>query len=159
MKGLFCGGCKARNNEEYRLVLHKRQKRMWLLLGVGILTAAVGMLGRFLLGVEGSRQIAMVVGFGVGLALGACIAVHRIHRILTREEKLKEQRLKETDERELEVGNQALQATAKLILALLYILMIVGGLFVEEVMWVCWLLIGAFLISYWLFHKYYEKKL
>ncbi|MBQ9136162.1 MAG: hypothetical protein IJX66_08745 [Lachnospiraceae bacterium] len=28
MKGLFCGGCKARNNEEYRIVLKKRQKRM-----------------------------------------------------------------------------------------------------------------------------------
>lgn len=25
MKGLFCGGCKARNNEEYRIVLKKRQ--------------------------------------------------------------------------------------------------------------------------------------
>ena len=60
------------------------------------------------------------------------------------EEKLKEARLKETDERELEVANHALRFTAKIMLAVLYVFLIVGALFWEEIMLVCCILVGIF---------------
>lgn len=160
MKGLFCYGRKAKNNEEYRLVLKKRQKRMWGLFAVGLLTAVFGAtLGVLMKGQMGTKQIAFVLGLGIGLSLGAVLAIGKIQRLMGSEERLKAERLKEVDEREIEVRNQALQATAKVLLAVLYLLMIIGGLLLEELMGVCFLLIAIFLVSYYLFQQYYEKKL
>lgn len=157
MKGLFCGGCKAKNNEEYREVLKGRKRKLWILFSVGIITAVVGFGAGYFLEEMMPYQMGLVAGFGTGLAMGAVIALVRIYRLLSNEGRLKEQRLKETDERELEVDAKALRATAKLILMMLYLLMIVGGLFYEEIMGVCCLLICIFLISYILFKKHYEK--
>lgn len=160
MKGLFCGVCKARNNEEFRAVLRKRELRMWFLFAVGLLTAALGLACWFVFGEQtDDYRVGLITGFGVGLGLGAVVAVWKIRKIMSNEERLKEERLKETDEREIEVNNQALQATAKLLLLVLYILMIVGAMFMEELLGVCWFLIAVFLLSYTLFHKHYERKL
>ena len=83
----------------------------------------------------------------------------KILKVLNNEERLKEERLRETDEREREVGNQALRLTAKITLAVLYIFLIVGGLFSEVIMMVCCILIGVFLLSYEIAKKYYEKQM
>lgn len=159
MKGLFCGGCKARTNDEYRVVLKKRQKRMPVLLIAGLLTVAAGIVYIGINGFEDSYALGFVFGFGTGLALGAVLAMVKIWKTLQDEEKLKEARLKETDERELEVGNQALRLTAKVMLAVLYVLLIIGGLFWEEIMFVCCFLVGIFLLSYMIAKKYYEKQM
>lgn len=160
MKGLFCSGRKAKNNEEYRLILKKRQKRMWCLFAVGLLTAALGgFLDRLTEGQMGTRQTAFVLGLGIGLSLGALLAIGKIQRLMRNEGRLKEERLKEVDEREIEVRDQALQASAKVLLAVLYLLMIIGGLFLEELVGICFLLIAIFLVSYGLFQLYYGKKL
>ena len=159
MKGLFCGGCKARTNEEYRVVLEKRQKKMLILMLAGLLTVGAGILYIWLYGFEDSYSLGFVFGFGTGLALGALIAMLKISRTLQDEEKLKAARLRETDERELEVDNQALRLTAKIMLAALYILLIVGGLFLPEIMTVCCILISVFLLSYGFAKKYYAKQM
>lgn len=167
MNGLFCGGCKAKNNEEYKLVLKKRRNKFWLLFGVGTVTAALSIVvavfgadtaGGFPVSAN-AYQIGLVSGLGVGLMLGCLIAVTKICRTMASEERLKENRLRETDEREIEVANQALQTTAKIILAALYILMIVGGLFSEMILSICTLLIGIFLVSYAMGCKIYGKVL
>lgn len=159
MKGLFCGGCKARNNEEYRIVLKKRRKRMLIPLIAGLLTVVLGILYIWKCGFEDSYSLGFVFGFGTGLALGALIAMLKISRTLRDEEKLKAARLRETDERELEVDNQALRLTAKIMLMVLYVLLIIGGLFLPEIMTVCCLLIGVFLLSYEIAKKYYAKRM
>ena len=136
MRGLFCDGIKAKNNEEYRVLLKKRQKRMWGLFAVGLLTAALGaLLGTLMRGQITER------------------------RKMGSEERLKKERLREVDEREIEVRSRALQATAKLLLAFIYVLMIIGCLFDEEIVGVCILLAGIFMLSFQLFQKYYGKKL
>lgn len=160
MKGLFCSGRKAKNNEEYRLILKKRQKRMWCLFAVGLFTAALGVVLDMLMKEQMStRQTAFVLGLGLGLSLGALLAIGKIRRLMRNEGQLKEERLKEVDEREIEVRNQALQASAKVLLAVLYFMMIIGGLFLEELVGICFLLIAIFLVSYGLFQLYYGKKL
>ena len=159
MKGLFCGGCKARNNEEYKIVLAKRQKRMLVLLLAGLLTVVAGIVYIGVNGFEDSYSLGFVFGFGVGLALGAALAMLKIRKTLRNEEKVKEARLKETDEREVEVANQALRLTAKIMLAALYVFLIIGGLFWEEIMLVCCILVCIFLLSYEFAKKYYNKQM
>lgn len=159
MNGLFCG-CRAKNNEEYKTVLKKRRNKCWLLFGAGTVTAALSIVAAvFGADIADAYQIGIVSGLGGGLILGSLIAITRICRTLASEERLKEKRLRETDEREIEVANQALQVTSKIILVVLYILMIVGGLFSEEIFSTCILLIGIFLVSYTIGCKIYGKVL
>lgn len=159
MKGLFCVHCKAKNNEEYRVVLRKRLIKVRLMCMMGLLVI-VGAAALFhtLLQEAGEWHQGAVYGMGTGLMLGSAVAMFRIHRILSDEGKLKEQRLKEADEREVEIGNLALRQTAKLLLLVMYILMVFGILVSEELLKLCCLLIGIFLLSYIGFQRYYERK-
>lgn len=160
MRGLFCDGIKAKNNEEYRVLLKKRQKRMWGLFAVGLPTAALGaLLGTLMRGQITERQAGFILGVGTGLSLGSVIEIWILQRKMGSEERLKKERLREVDEREIEVRSRALQATAKLLLAFIYVLMIIGCLFDEEIVGVCILLAGIFMLSFQLFQKYYGKKL
>lgn len=158
MKAFLRGGCKAKNNEEYRRVLKKRLVNNWIACCAGLFAAALG-LGIYYFHISNITvfQSGLLFGVGIGLLLGTIINIISIYRALSNEEKLKENRLKETDERELEVNNRALRMTAYIILACLYILMILGGLFEPIIMYVCCLLIGIFLISYTLFRFYFQK--
>ncbi len=159
MKGLFCAHCKAKNNEEYREVLKKRLIRVRLigLAGVLIILSAAVLFHTVLAEMDDYHQ-GVTYGMGTGLILGSIVAMLRIYRTLASEEKLKEQRLKETDEREVEISNMALRQTAKLLLAVLYLSMVFGALVSEELLNLCCLLIGIFLLSYIGFRKYYENK-
>ena len=160
MKGLFCDGRKAKNNEEYRLVLKKRQNGFWGLFAVGLFTIALGAVLNIAIKEQvSSRQISFVLGLGTGLSLASCIEIWLLAKIMKSEEQLKAKRLKEVDEREIEVRSRALQATAKVTLVVLYFLMIIGGLFIEEFVGVCFLVIAVFLLSFQLFQQYYGKKL
>lgn len=159
MKGLFCAHCKARNNEEYKEVLKKRLVRVRLTCLAGVLViAGVAVLTCLLPGKVDDYHLGVTYGMGTGLILGSIVAMLRIRKTMTNEEKLKVQRLKETDEREIEISNMAIKQTAKLILAVLYLSMVFGALVSEELLNLSCLLIGIFLLSYIGFQKYYENK-
>ena len=161
MKGLFCSGCKAENNEEYRAVLKKRQVGLRLIILAGLATDGLVLFLNFCTRIHiGEYQMGYLLGVGAGLMLGGVIGVVRIHRRMTDEEKLKEFRLKETDERELEVDSLALRATAKTLLIALYVILIVAGVFNrQELVHVCFGLVALFLLGYVAFRKYYGTKI
>lgn len=161
MQGLFSPGCKAKNNEEYRAVLKKRQVILCLCILAGLATEGLVAFLFFCIRMTFTEyQLGYLTGLGAGLIFGALLRLVRIRRRMTSEEKLKEFRLKETDERELEVDSLALRATAKLLLAALYVLLIVAGVFEkEELMSVCFGLIAFFLLCYAVLKKFYETKL
>lgn len=159
MKGLFCAHCKARNNEEYKEVLKKRLVRVRLTCLAGLLViAGVAVLTCLLPGKVDDYHQGVTYGMGTGLILGSIVAMLRIRKTLTNEEKLKTQRLKETDEREIEISNMAIKQTAKLLLAVLYLSMVFGALVSEKLLCISSLLIGIFLLSYIGFQRYYENK-
>lgn len=173
MKGIFCEGCKARNNEEFRLVLKKRQRRLLALLVVGVLTVALCFIVPLCLGFRMEEILAgdigtagssgsniwFTIGIGAGLAVGALIAFFKLRYILSHEDKLKEKRLTETDERLQEIHNRSLQGTAKIILILLYFFMILGFFMDHEVMESCRFLLVVFFFSYIVLHRSYENKI
>lgn len=159
MKGLFCAHCKARNNEEYKEVVKKRLVRVRLICLAGLLViAGAAVLTCLLPGKVDDYHLGVTYGMGTGLILGSIVAMLRIRKTLTNEDKLKVQRLKETDEREIEISNMAIKQTAKLLLAVLYLSMVFGALVSEELLNLSCLLIGIFLLSYIGFQKYYENK-
>ncbi len=160
MSGLFCDVRKAKNNEEYRLILKKRQKRMWGLFAAGLFTVALGgILSILMKGQVSARQTGFVMGLGTGLSLGSVIEIGILWRKMRSEDRLKKERLKEVDEREIEVRSRAMQAAAKILMIVIYLLMVIGGLFSETLVIVCFLLANTFLLSYKLLQKYYGKKL
>lgn len=161
MKDLFYSGCKAKNNEEYRAVLKKRRGVYALFILVGLATEGIVLFLHFCARFHfGAYQLGFLLGLGAGLMLGSVVGVLRICRIMTDEEKLKEFRLKETDERELEVNSRALQATAKTLLAALYAVLIAAGVFNrQDLEHVCLGLAALFLFAYVAYRKYYGTKI
>lgn len=161
MRSLFFPTCRAKNNEEYRSVLKKRQVSFYLIILVGAATEGIALFLDFCVRIAFTDYLlGYLLGMGAGLVLGGVIGLARIRRRMASEEKLKEFRLKETDERELEVDSLALRATAKLLLSALYVLLIVAGVFgKEELMYVCFGLVALFLLGYAVFRKYYGTKI
>lgn len=161
MKNLFTPGCKAKNNEEYRAVLKKRQVGLCLCILAGMATEGLVLFLNFCTRMTFSEyRLGYLLGLGVGLIFASMVGLVRIHRRMASEEKLKEFRLKETDERELEVDSLAYRATAKFLLVVLYVLLIAAGVFErEELMYVCFGLVALFLLSYSAFRKYYGTKI
>lgn len=161
MQSWFCFRCKAKNNEEYRAVLKKRQVIFYLFILAGLATEGLVLFLNFCTRMTFTEyRLGYLLGLGAGLIFGGVVGLVRIRRKMVSEEKLKEFRLKETDERELEVESLALRATAKLLLVVLYVLLIAAGVFErEELMYVCFGLIALFLLCYAVFRKYYGTKI
>lgn len=161
MRNMFYPACRAKNNEEYRAVLKKRQVGFYLFILAGIATDGLVLFLYYCARIEiPDYRLGYLMGMGAGVAASGVIGLIRIRRRMADEEKLKEGRLKETDERELEVDSLALRTTAKLLLAVLYVVLIVAGMFErDELMYVCFGLIFIFMFGYAMFRKYYETKI
>lgn len=161
MRNLFCPVCKARNNEEYRAVLKKRQAKMYGVILAGFVTEAICLYVYFCTQIRLSDyRMGFLTGLGGGIALGGVLGLLRIRRKLKDEEKLKEYRLKETDEREIEIGSLALRGTARLLLGALYVMLILGGVLGDDkVMNISWILLAVFLLGNAVLRKYYESRI
>lgn len=152
------GACKAKNNIEYCIILKKRLFYLWIMFTAGLVAAILGVIVFWfeLFNIE-AFQAGILSGFGLGLIAGSITGMFRIRKTMSSEDKLKESRLKETDERELALNSKALRMSAYIVLICLYILMIIGGIFEPMIMYVCSFLIGIFLISYNLLRLHYQK--
>ena len=161
MISLFCPTCRAKNNEEYRAVLKKRRGGFYLFILLGMATEAISLFVHFCTEIEISDyRLGFLLGLGAGMAFGGLVGILRIRRRLVDEEKLKEFRLKETDERELEVDSLALRGTARILLGVLYVMLVLGGVFGNDMLlWISWGLVAFYLFSYALLEKYYQSKL
>ena len=142
-------------------MLKKRQVGFWLIILAGLVTDGLVLFLNFCTRIHfGEYPLWYLLGVGAGLILGGVVAMVQIRRRLADEEKLKEYRLRETDERELEVDSLALRATAKTLLVALYVILIVAGVFDrEELVHVCLGLVALFLLGYAALRKYYGTKI
>ena len=142
-------------------MLKKRQVVFYLFILVGMATEGLVLFLHFFTRIHFEEyRLGYLLGMGAGLILGAAVGVVRMRRRMANEEKLKEFRLKETDERELEVNSLALRATAKTLLAALYVTMIVAGVFErEDLLYVCFGIIVIFLLVNATYRKYYGSKI
>lgn len=159
MRGIFCG-CSVKTNEEFREVLRRRNKKLFLLVGLGILTAVAGFLAHFYFdAVITDRTLGLITGMGTGLFAAGIVLVIRNQRIMKDEEKLKKNRLLCTDERYGQISQNAFQAAAYVLLLGLYVIGIIGGMFYPILIKVMEILIVLFVVTYFIAYKIYEKKI
>ena len=164
-QGLFQGfltNCTAKNNEEYKTVLKKRQTSMLLLLllGITILSVTCALMAQKPDIVPDTCHAGWwFCGLSTGLILGSVLMIVKLRRIMQNETLLKEHRLAETDEREKEITSHAIKRTTAILLITLYLLLLLCSFVEIEALTLLYFLIAEFLFSYILFRKYYSHKM
>ena len=157
MMGLFCGS-KANNNEEYKRVIRLRMNIMLLLFVLGVTTLAVSILAKSVWMVKiDDRMLGVYTGAGAGLSIVAIVIWIRNKLILSDENKIKNDRLSNTDERLQEISRKAFRAATAILLISLYATGLIGGLFYPILVKVLLVLISIFLFVYVLAYKIYER--
>lgn len=159
MRGIFCG-TSARTNEEYKIVVKNRIKISVGIILIGIITAAVAVYAEFYTQtILKDHILGVYTGVGTGLAAGGLILLIKNIMMLKNEDKLKISRLSDTDERIQEIGNKAFRAATYVMLVVMYLVALIGGIFIPELIRALLLVISVFLFAYIVFYSYYNKKM
>ena len=98
---------------------------------------------------------------GVGIALIVCgiVGERRLAALLRDEEKLKQARCRDNDERLQEITRRAQISAGLATLAVLYGVMLAGGLVSFELLVFSAAVVLVFFVSFIAFHCYYERRL
>jgi vacuolar-type H+-ATPase subunit I/STV1 len=159
MRGILCGST-ARTNEEYKEVIKSRMKIMVVIIIVGIITAVVGFSAEFYFDVSiNEHMLGVYSGIGVGLFVAGTMLLIKNRLLLNNDEKLKESRLNNTDERNREISNKAFRIASYTMLAALYAVALVGGLFYPILAEILLFLACVFVLTYAISFKYYNNKM
>lgn len=159
MKGLF--GCTtARNNEEYKKVVKRRMGVMGLITVIGVAAAVVASVA-FHYGVSAisDHTLGIYSGAGSGMACAGLFFLIRDFFLLRNEEKLKKDRLKNTDERLVQIRDRALKPAISAMLITLYGICIIGSIFYPELIYVLLISVWVFLITYLIACRFYQKRM
>lgn len=155
MKG-FClfAVTKAQNNEEYRKKLMAQNKYMWIILLVGLITAAAAFCMEFLTELPlDDFMLGVYSGVGVGLVAVSLVFQIRNRRLLKDEEKLKEARLQFTDERNVELASRSIKIATVALVAAIYVVFLIGGFFYPVICRFMLLLLLVFFLTYGIAHS------
>ena len=159
MKNIFCTTT-AKTNEEYRNVIKNRMKIMVGFMVIGIITALAGLLGEFYFKTPVSDKVLGVyTGLGSSLFSAGLVLWIKNKILLNNEEKLRKSRLSNTDERNQEIARKALNIAAYVMLASLYVIGLIGGIFYPILFNVLSFIVCIFLLTYIVAYKYYNKKM
>ena len=136
---------------------------MILFAGMGILgaiTMVIGFLAEARWEVSISdRMLGVYTGFGTGLVIVSILFIVQNIRLLGNEEKLKENRIKNSDERIQEISNRAFRYAGGALFFATYVVALIGGLFYPELIQVLLILIAVFVLTYFGSYIYLNKKM
>ena len=158
-RGLFCATT-ATNNEEYRRVLKKRNLWIAAIAALGILVAGVA----FFAGQSGETALpdhilGVYCGFGTGIVLGMAVLFVRNLILLKNEEKLKQNRLENSDERLEMIGNKSANAALRVLLLVGSAAAMIGGIYEPVLIKALIFSLDLFLFSYLVAFAYYKKRM
>ena len=159
MNGIFCGKASS-SNEEYKKVIRVRLRLLCVLFLVGAVTfsGTLFLLVRFS-SILSDYQSGVYSGIGCGL-MGAAVALWIKNKMLLgNEEKLKQSRLANSDERNIEISQKAMRIAAMALIVALYLVGIVGGFFYPVLIKVLLFLVCIFLFVYVVAFKMIGKKM
>lgn len=151
---------RAETDEEFRRKLKGRQKILML---VGLLGVAAVIAGIFLGNMDlESHRYSFLSGFYVGAGAGVlavCIVGSiRIRRVMKDGKRLRSERIKESDERNIDIIRKSGSMAGFVFVYLSCAVMLAAGFFSMEVFWTIWCsLVGYFLI-FWGVNGYYKRK-
>lgn len=159
MRGIFCGTT-TKTNEEYRIVIKKRIKFIIGIIIIGIITTAVALYAELCMDAVISEHIlGFYTGVGTGLVVVGIIMLIKNKMLLGNEEKLKENRLSNTDERIQAIGNKAFRVATFVMLIAIYATALIGGIFIPEIIQILIFIVCAFLLAYAIAFKYFNSKM
>lgn len=148
----------ANTDEEYRAILKRREHFIPLLLFAG---AAAIVVSFFLLrsGEEKAFLSGLYMGIGCGMLGAGAIWLLKIRSMLRDGKKLREKRLKEFDERNIQVINKAHNTAGVLLVMTGYAVLLAAGFFSMEVFWTVWAFIMVYFVFFLVSRVIYEKKM
>lgn len=159
MNGPFCY-TKAKNNEEYKKVVKRRMIKMLLLFLLGSLAFSLTFFTESIGIIQINNQMLDVYkGVGTGLMFISTLLFVKNRLILKNEEKLKKDRINNSDERIQEISHKAFRIASISLLVALYIVGLIGGLYNPVLVKVLLSLISAFLLVYLIAYRVYEKRM
>lgn len=154
----------AATNDEYRKVIKQQMNRMILLGLIGLFTLAVVFLGKYAFQlIVDDHTLSYYSGIGCGLIFAAAALWFKNKRLLSNEERLKESRLKYTDERIRAIQQKAWQWASIILLVVIYFFFLFGALlypnYMSDLYPVFGICIFSFFASYFIFFRIYEKRM
>lgn len=158
MKGIFCN-TKATTNEEFKLELKKRQKCYILVIIIGVITLFITEMGSPNEMVSNKHLVDVFSGVGVGLIVAGVFLSLKTQLAMKSEEKLKEERLNQSDERLTEISQSAFRSASLLMIVSLYITTLVGAVMIDERMiYFLGINVAILLVGYLVTYVYYQHK-
>lgn len=153
------GACRAQSDEEFAAWLKERERRLVIFPIIGLAAILFVALNAWQGWVENDYMEGVTSGMGAALIAVAIVMTLRNRRICKRPELLHKMRLRYTDERNQEVGNRALSATAYITMLACWVALTIAGWF-SMVAFYCFYGVFFFiLICYLLCSLYYNKKM
>ncbi|MBP3887334.1 MAG: hypothetical protein J6F30_06730 [Cellulosilyticum sp.] len=144
--------------ENFKKILYSRIKLFCVLGALGIFTLTVGIVS-VVTDLFTIEEYASGLLTGSGSALIACSAVFIIYtyKVIKNEDRLKEERLKYQDERNILIANQSIKVATVALLAALYVSMILVLIINHEMLYYILVPIFVFLIAYLVATAYFNK--
>lgn len=159
MKGLFCN-TKAITNDEFRVELKRKQKGYILVIFIGVVTLFITGMGTPNEVVSNEHLVDVFSGLGVGLIVAGVFLSLKTQLTMKDEEKLKAERLNQTDERLSEISNRSFRCAALIMLVSLYITTLTGAVLIDERLTIfLGINLAVLLMGYLGSYVYYQRKL
>lgn len=151
---------KQSDNNHFRKKLEKQARLFLCLFPLFVLIGAFGIINeKFYLISTAEIDFAngVFTGFGFGGGVVCIARIIYIKSVLKNEEKLKEERIKNTDERTLQINSKALSITSGILIAVSCIALLVFSFFSEEISLCFAFVIIFFMCAYLITYKILDK--
>lgn len=148
-------------DEDYKRLLLRRQRFYIVLMLLGLTTMAIAFLAEFLAWnvTLSANALGFYCGAGTGATFATIVFLIRTRRMMKNPEAIRKARIKETDERILEIGRHAAVVAGYVLLIVLYLVCLIGGLFYPELLMILAGLISVFLLAYSVSFAIYNKRM
>ncbi|WP_100065449.1 hypothetical protein [Miniphocaeibacter massiliensis] len=159
MKSLFVDE-KIKTDEDYKKHLKGKILLFYVLIFLGLGAILVSLMAKSIFNISLETEILCFYnGMGIGLIIPGIIGIIKFKSLLKNKDKLREDRIKYTDERNQKISLQAGKISLMALIIAIYGIMVVGGLFNKEIIKLMMIIIGVFFITYGVSYKVLEKKL
>ncbi|MBE6053467.1 MAG: hypothetical protein E7212_06055 [Clostridium sartagoforme] len=159
MLGMFCGS-ECKTNEEYKKVVKGRIVLFIGIIVLGVATLIVTFLGDRFFNLNVSKDmISTYSGFGTGLTVVGAVLLIKNISILNNGEKLRQVRISNTDERIKEISLKASRFSLAVMLASMYLVALIGGLWYPIITQVLFAIISIFLLAYTIAYIVISRKI
>lgn len=145
-------------DEDYRKCLEKKRILYAVLFLLGVITEGVFLMARKSMETKlPDFMLGFYEGIGAGLIGIAVILFIRNRRILHSQELLHKSRIKNTDERNLQIAGKAMRISIVILLIAIYLVMLIVGLWnpiMTQIMaGLVYLFLIVYCVSYWIISK------